>query len=110
MKKLTKKQKAKNKAAYKVVRKEYDKVKDKRPDVTYLGFKHRVKSRMIRDNISWREAAMKEANTETFVSAAERSRKNLVESIKEKHRPAYDELKNLSRNKGKYQKIKENLT
>ena len=51
MRKLTKKQKAKNRAAYKVVRKEYNKVKDKRPGVTYLGFKHRVKARMTRDNI-----------------------------------------------------------
>lgn len=108
-KKLSKTQKAKNKAAYKNIRKEYDKVKDKAP-VSYIQFKRRVKSRAERDDISIKEAAKKEARTETFLTAAERSRENLVEAIKTKHSEAYFELKNLSRSKGKFQSIKDNLT
>lgn len=107
-KKLTKTQKAKNKAAYKNIRKEYDKVKDNAP-VSYIQFKRRVKSRAERDNISIKAAAKREARTETFLSAAERSRENLIEAIKEKHAEAYSELRNLSRSKGKFQSIKDNL-
>jgi coproporphyrinogen III oxidase-like Fe-S oxidoreductase len=107
--KLTKTQKARNKAAYKNIRKEYEKVKDKAP-VSYVQFKRRVKSRAAKDNISIKEAAKKEARTETFFSAGERSRENLLTGIKEKHGAAYSELKNLSRSKGKFQSIKDNLT
>lgn len=107
-KKLTKTQKAKNRAAYKNIRKEYDKVKDK-ADISYMQFKHRTLSRAERDNISIKAAAKREARTDTFWKAPERSRDNLLEGIKEKHREAYDELRNLSRSKGKYQSIKDNL-
>ncbi len=107
--KLTKKQKAKNAAEYKNIRKEYNKVKDKAP-VSYIQFKRRVKSRAAKDDISIKEAAKKEARTETFVSAAERSRENLIEAIKNKHSEAYKKLKNASRSKGKFQSIKENLS
>ena len=108
MRRLTKAQKAKNKAAYKAIRKEYEKVKDKAP-VSYIQFKRRVKARANADQINLKEAAKKEARTETFYSAGERSRDNLVESLKEKHFDAYKELKNASRKNGKFQKIKENL-
>lgn len=106
--KLTKTQKARNKAAYKNIRKEYDKVKDNAP-VSYIQFKRRVKSRAERDGISIKAAAKREARTETFLTAAERSRENLIEAIKEKHAEAYSELRNLSRSKGKFQSIKDNL-
>ena len=108
-KKLTKTQKAKNRAAYKNIRKEYDKVKGKAP-VSYMQFKHRTQSRAKRDGISIKAAAKREARTETFLTAAERSRENNLEGIKEKHREAYDELRNLSRSKGKFQSIKDNLS
>ena len=107
-KRLSKTQKAKNKKAYKAIRKEYDKVKNK-ADVSYVQFKRRAVSRAKRDNTSLKEAAKKEAHTETFVSSAERSRENLLEAIKTKHKEAYSELKNLNRSKGKYQKIQTNL-
>lgn len=106
--KLTKTQKAKNQAAYKNIRKEYDKVKDK-ADVSYVQFKRRVNSRAAKDNISIKSAAKREARTETFLSAGERSRENLLAGLKEKHSEAYADLKNLSRSKGKFQSIKENL-
>ena len=44
-----------------------------------------------------------------YVHHADRSRDNLLKSLKDKHYEAYNELKNLSRNKGKYQSIKGNL-
>lgn len=99
-KKLTKTQKAKNRAAYKNIRKEYDKVKGKAP-VSYMQFKHRTQSRAKRDGISIKAAAKREARTETFLTAAERSRENLIGAIKEKHAEAYSELRNLSRYSGK---------
>jgi hypothetical protein len=115
--KLTKAQKAKNKAAYKTIRKEFNKVKNNPENydngkliVDYKGFKNRTLARAQRDNISVKQAAQKEARTESFKSAADRSRENLIESIKTKHRGEYEELKNLSRSKGKYQSIKDNLT
>lgn len=107
--KLSKTQKAKNKAAYKNIRKEYEKVKDKAP-VSYVQFKRRVKSRAERDDISVKAAAKREARTETFLSAGERSRENIIEGLKEKHAEAYSELRNLSRSKGKFQSIKDNLS
>lgn len=108
-KKLSKTQKAKNKAMYKNIRKEYNKVKDK-ANVSYVQFKNRTLSRAKADNMSVKVAAKREARTETFLSAGERSRENLLEAIKTKHAGAYSELKNLSRVKGKYQSIKDNLT
>lgn len=108
-KKLSKTQKAKNKAAYKNIRKEYEKVKDKAP-VSYVQFKRRVKSRAEKDDLSIKAAAKREARTETFLSAGERSRENIIEGLKDSHREAYDELRNLSRSKGKFQSIKDNLS
>ena len=108
-KRLSKTQKAKNKAMYKNIRKEYNKVKDK-ANVSYVQFKNRTLSRAKADNMTVKAAAKREARTETFLSAAERSRENILEGIKEKHAEAYSELKNLSRVKGKYQSIKDNLT
>jgi hypothetical protein len=109
MRKLSKTQKARNKAAYKAVRKEYNKVKDK-AEVSYIQFKRRAKARAKADSISLKKAAKREARTETFLSPAERSRENLISAMKEKHSGSYQELRNLSRSKGKYQSIKDNLT
>ena len=116
MKKLSKTQKAKNKALYKTIRKEYNKVKNSpenirggKPVVDYIGFKRRVKARAKNNNISIKEAAKQEARTESFLGAGERSRENLVTALKEKHRAEYNELRNLSRSKGKFQKISGNL-
>lgn len=110
-KKLTKKQKAKNKAAYKKIRKEYEAVREKSEvKITYMQFKHRVLGRAKKDNINIKEAAKKEARTKTFLSPAERSRENLLESLKTNYSESYNQLKNLSRSHGKYQKISENLT
>ena len=110
-KKLTKKQKAKNKSAYKAIRREYEKVKDKAP-VSYIQFKRRVKARAKKDEMTIKSAAKREARTETFLTAAERSRENILSGIKTKHREVYDEIKELNklnRDKGRFQSIKSNL-
>ena len=110
-KKLTKTQKAKNKAAYKAIRREYEKVKDKAP-VSYIQFKRRVKARAKKDEMTIRSAAKREARTETFLSAAERSRENILSGIKTKHREVYDKIKNLNklnRDRGRFQSIRSNL-
>lgn len=106
-KKLTKKQKAKNKAAYKAIRREYEKVKyskenykDGKMIIDYKGFKNRTLARAKRDKMTIRAAAKREARTESFLTAAERSRENILSGIKTKHREVYDELKNLSRYSG----------
>jgi len=109
-KKLSKTQKAKNKAMYKNIRKEYNKLKSNDYNISYVGFKQRVLSRAKADNMSVKAAAKREARTESFWKAPERSRENLLAGIREKHAEAYSELKNLSRVKGKYQSIKDNLT
>ena len=107
-KKLTKTQKAKNKSAYKAIRREYDKVKyskenykDGKMIIDYKGFKNRTLARAKRDKMTIRAAAKREARTDSFLTAAERSRENILSGIKTKHREVYDELKNLSRYSGK---------
>lgn len=106
MKKLTKAQKARNKAKYSYIRRAWEKT-DK--SITYKQFKNRVLIRAEAKGISYKEATKKEMNTETFVSAAERSRHNLIQAIKEKHELEYKELRNLARNRGKYINISDNL-
>lgn len=111
MRKLTKRQKAKNKVAYKNIRKEYEKIKDKSPvPITYMQFKQRVMSRAKADNMSIKEAAKRETRIDTFWTPAERSRDNLLAGIKEKHSEAYSRIRKLSRNeKGRFTSVKDNL-
>ena len=119
-KKLSKTQKAKNKAAYKAIRKAYDKVKyskenyqDGKMIIDYKGFKNRTLARAKRDKMTIRAAAKREARTESFLTAAERSRENILSGIKTKHREVYDEIRNLNklnRDRGRFQSIKSNLT
>lgn len=113
MVKLKKSTKTQNKVKYNQVRKAYDNIKNKR-GLSYTQFKHRVKSRLnVKRKRGEKEtalykfskkeiaaAAKKEANTETFVSAAERSRENLVESMKTKFGDSYDRLRQLTRYEG----------
>lgn len=108
MRKLTKRQKAQNRANYNRIRKVYDSVKDK-ADITYKQFKNRVLARAESANISVKEAARVESRTETFLSAAERSRENLLKSLKSDHAEAYKEIKSLSRTeKGTFKKLEFN--
>ena len=106
MKKLTKAQKARNRAKYNYIRRAWERT-DK--SITYKQFKNRVLARAEAKGISYKEATRKEMNTETFVTAGQRSRHNLIQAIKEKHDLEYKELRNLARDRGKYISIEDNL-
>ena len=106
MKKLTKAQKARNRAKYNYIKRAWERT-DK--SITYVQFKNRVLLRAEAKGISYKEATKKEMNTETFVSAGQRSRHNLIQAIKEKHDVEYKELRNLARDRGKYINIEDNL-
>lgn len=107
-KKLTKKEKQANKRIYKVIKKAHE-TSDK--PISYIVFKHRVMARMSSDGLDVKAAVKKELNTLTFTSAAQRSRNNLIDSIKEDFPEEYKKLRYLSRNKeGKFIPIRENLT
>lgn len=106
MKKLTKAQKARNRAKYNYIKRAWERT-DK--SITYVQFKNRVLLRAEAKGISYKEATKKEMNTETFVSAGQRSRHNLIQAIKEKHDVEYKELRNLARDRGRYINIEDNL-
>ena len=109
MKKLTQTQKNKNRNTYKQIRKVYDRLEE--PNISYKQFKRRTMSRMAAEGTSALHAAKREANTETFVSAAERSRTNLINSLKENFKEEYQKLRNLSRDaEGRFMSVKDNLT
>lgn len=70
-------------------------------DISFRQFKNRVLARAKSEDITVRRAAIKEKNTESFTSAAERSRTNLLDKIREKYdvgpNNAWDELKRINR-------------
>lgn len=105
--KLTATQKRKNKNIYKKIRKGFDEVSDKNPIISYKQFKNRVQAQMEADpNLSLKKAIKKVQNTETFTSAAERSRANFIEALKKDFTAEYQEIRNLSRTKkGHYKKL-----
>lgn len=82
--------------------------------ITYRQFKHRVSARMKSEDLTARQAALKERNTESFVSAAERSRYNLTQSIKRDFPQAYKEMseinKGLRNSQGRFTSMHSNLT
>lgn len=113
-KKLTDAQKKKNKAMYKQIKKGYEKTGGKTSSgnkISYIQFKHRVEARMSSGKLNVSQAIRKELNTESFKSAAERSRTNLLSAIKEEYRDVYDQIKNISRDEnGRFSSISSNLT
>ena len=92
----------------KQIQKVYDKLDNSK--LTFRQFENRTRARMEAEGLKAHRAAVKEANTETFVSAAERSRANLLEGLKEDFNDEYKELQRLSRDaKGRFVSVKENL-
>lgn len=81
--------------------------------ITFRQFKHRVLARAKAENITIRKAAVKERNTESFVSAGERSRFNLTSSIKEQFPEVYAEMKRINRGlrneKGQFTSMYKNM-
>lgn len=106
-KKLTKTQKLKNQKKYENIRKAYNEVKDKNKLITYKQFKNRVQAQMeANPSLNLKGAIKKVQNTESFTSAAERSRTNFIEALKKDFAAEYKEIRNLSRDeKGKFKKL-----
>ena len=107
-KKLTRTQKIKNEKKYQRIRKGFEQVKDKNTFITYKQFKNRVQAQMeVNPNLNLNKAIKKVQNTESFTSAAERSRTNLLEALKKDYNTEYKEIRNLSRDeKGHFKKLK----
>lgn len=106
-KKLTKTQKLKNQKKYEKIRKAYNEVKDKNDLVTYKQFKNRVQAQMeANPGLNLKGAIKKVQNTESFTSAAERSRTNFIEALKKDFAEEYKQIRSLSRDeKGKFKKL-----
>ena len=94
---LTVKQKRKNKAMYNYIRKVYNKTNK---EITYKQFKFRVLNRAKGTGESYKEAAINEARTRTFMSAEDIARENILKGIKEKFR---DEYKNIRKHAGRFE-------
>ena len=81
--------------------------------ISYRHFKYMTKARMKSEHLSARQAALKIKNTETFTTAAERSRYNLTESIKRDYPQAYQEMtrinKGLRNDRGQFTSLHNNL-
>lgn len=81
--------------------------------ITFRQFKNRVMARAKSEGITIRKAALKERNTESFVSAAQRSRYNLTEKIREEFPEQFKQLTEINRgvrdSKGRFTKLYNNL-
>ena len=97
-KRLTKKQKAKNRADYNRIRKAYE-TTDK--SVTYVQFKRIVKGRAKGLGESLGEAARKTAHSLAFTTSEQIGKENILKGLKEDFRDTYDELR---RKMGKFKK------
>ena len=115
MRRLTKKQKLKNKRNYKIIRQYYEIAKTKMDEeqlsrIGYRQFKNRVLAHARWDNLTVKEASRKVLNTEAFTSPAERSRTNFIEGIKEHFKEDYKYLTRLSRDeRGRFKALRENM-
>lgn len=89
-KKLTVKQRAKNRANYNRIRRAWN-TTDK--SMSYKDFKKRVLNRAKGRGESIEEAAKKFANTRQFKDYKTQAKENLLTSMKEKFRATYDELR-----------------
>lgn len=85
--------------------------------ITFRQFKNRVLARSKSEDITVRQAAIKEKNTESFTSAAQRSRTNLLDKIREKYNTgpnsSWEELKRINRQirdpQGHFTSMRENM-
>ena len=118
---------AKEKSFNKIIRRYYKKTgyemytKIKKDDGTYeskaiskIQFRHRVQATMKAYDLSPLQAAKKVLNTESFTTAAERSRTNLLNSMRKEFNADYKELVKLNRQisrdaKGRFTSLKNNL-
>ena len=101
---------AKEKSFNKIIRRYYKKTgsemftKNKKSDGNYetkgiskIQFRHRVQATMKAYDLSPLQAAKKVLNTESFTTAAERSRTNLLNSMRKEFNADYKDLVKLNR-------------
>lgn len=98
MKKLTKAQKAKNRAEYKRIRKIWE-TTDK--SVDYKTFKKISQGIAKANGISTKEAAKQYAHSHRFMTPEQIGKENILKGLKEEFRATYDELR---RKMGKFKK------
>ncbi len=103
---LTKAQKARNRAEYNRIRRIYN-TTDK--SITYKQFKARVINRSIGTGESIKEAAKKEANTRQFKDYKTQAKENLLAGMKENFRGTYDELRRKAGRFGKGEHLIERI-
>lgn len=107
MNKLTRAQKAKNKTLYKQIRKSWETTGK---TITYKQYKNRVFAEMASHDLSGKDAIKKVRNSESFTTPYERSRKNLINSLKTKFPDKWKEARYLSRDeKGRLKALEDNL-
>jgi len=90
MRRLTKAQKAHNRAEYNRIRRAWQKT-DKSLD--YKTFKKIVMGRAAGTGETIKEAAVKTANTRLFKTAEEQGKENVLQGLKNEFRGTYDELR-----------------
>lgn len=88
---LTKRQKAANRANYNRIRREYNKIEN--PDVDYKTFKKMVLGRAEGTGESIKEAAKNVAHSRAFTSAEDVAKENILKGLKREFRDVYDELR-----------------
>jgi hypothetical protein len=89
-KKLTKAQKARNKAENNRIKRAYA-TTDR--SISYKAFKRRVVNRAKGEEISIKEAAKKEARTRTFKSADDIGKENIINAMKKDFKADYKEFR-----------------
>lgn len=85
--------------------------------ITFRQFKNRVKARAKIEGKTVLQAAKKERNTESFTSAAERSRTNLLDKIREKYstgpNSTWEDMKRINKGirdpQGHFTSMRENM-
>lgn len=109
---MTKKAKLQNRQIRRVYKQTGGRELDGRT-ITFTQFKHRVQARAKAEGITIRKAANREKNTLSFTSAAERSRTNLIDSIKEKYGEEFHKLTDINRKlrdeKGHFTSMRANM-
>ena len=109
---MTKKAKLENRQIRKVYKQTGGRELDGRT-ITFTQFKHRVQARAKAEGTTIRKAAYREKNTLSFTSAAERSRTNLIDTMREKYPDYYRTLTNINKqlrdDKGHFTSIRSNM-
>ena len=111
----------------KIVREIYEKVHGKQltqevdengnrieKDITKKALKHRIQASMKLYDLTAKQAGKKVLNTQEFTTAAERSRKNILQAMRKEYHDEFEKLVNLNKEigrdeHGRFTSLKNNL-